>query len=82
LGTDFFSRACCDRTRGNGFKLKKGRFKLDIRKKFFAMGVVKDWTGCPVDVVDAQGQVGWCSEQPDLVEDVTAHCRGVGLDDL
>jgi len=29
-----------------------------------------------------QGQVGWCSEQPGLVEDVTAHCRGVGLDDL
>jgi len=29
-----------------------------------------------------QGQVGWGSEQPGLVEDVPAHCRGVGLDDL
>ena len=29
-----------------------------------------------------QGQVGWDSEQPDLVEDVPAHCRGVGLDGL
>jgi len=29
-----------------------------------------------------QGQVGRGSEQPDLVEDVPAHCRGVGLDDL
>jgi len=25
-----------------------------------------------------QGQAGWTSEQPDLVEDVPAHGRGVG----
>ena len=29
-----------------------------------------------------QGQVGWGSEQPDLVVDVLAHCRGFGLDNL
>jgi len=29
-----------------------------------------------------QGQIGQGSEQPDLVEDVPAHCRGVGSDDL
>ena len=29
-----------------------------------------------------QGQAGRGFEQPDLVEDVPAHCRGVGLDDL
>jgi len=29
-----------------------------------------------------QSQVGQDSEQPGLVEDIPAHCRGVGLDDL
>jgi len=28
-------------TRGNDFKVKEGRFKLDIRKKLFTMRVVK-----------------------------------------
>jgi len=37
--------------------------------------------GCPIPG-NIQGQVGWGSDRPDLVEDVPVLCRGVGLDNF
>ncbi|KFP00389.1 hypothetical protein N300_01491, partial [Calypte anna] len=37
----------------NGLKLEEGTFRLDIRKKFFTVRVVRLWQWLPREAVDA-----------------------------
>ena len=52
-GEGLFMREYSDRMRGNSFKLEEGRLRLDIRKKFFIVRVVRHWHRLPSEAVDA-----------------------------
>ena len=52
-GEGFFIKAYSNRMKGNGSTLEECRFRLDIRKKLFTVGVVRHWNRLSREVVDA-----------------------------
>jgi len=52
-GEGLFTRTHSNRTRGNGSKLNKVRFRLHIRRKFFIMWLVRHWNRLPREAVPA-----------------------------
>jgi len=64
----------------NWGSLGQGRFRLDIRRKFFTQSVVMHWNRLPKEVVDAPSLEAFkASGQPGLLVGDPAQSRGLEL---
>ena len=71
----------------NGFKLKVGKFRLYVRKKFFTQSgealeqIAQRSCECPYPG-GAEGQLRWDPGQPDLGVSNPVHSRGLEPDSI
>ena len=79
-----FMRVDSDRTRGNGLKLRQGRFRLDIRRKFFPPEGGDALNRLPKEAVDAPSSLQALKARLDVALGslvwwlATLHAAGVG----
>jgi len=52
-GEGLLKRTCSDRTRGNGLKMRGGKFRLDVREKFLTVREMRHWRRWLREVLDA-----------------------------
>lgn len=87
-GERFFKRECSDRTRSSVLKWKQRSFRLDTKKGFFTVRMMKQWNRMTREVVGApslevhKARLVGGSEQTDLVEDFPTFTQEFGLDCL